>query len=86
MSLAPCAGTDLAIWLTASAVPAAPNDFCFNNHGTVWLLHPLTDTARAWLEETRPIDALYFGGALAVEHRFVVEVADAIHDAGFSLR
>jgi hypothetical protein len=50
-----------------------PADFFLTGGGTVYLLHPLTQQAEAWLADHCPCDGehQYLGNALAVEHRFV---------------
>jgi len=51
-------------------------DFAISHHGTVSLLHPLTDLANDWLRLHCPRDDQhqYLGNALAIEHRFVSEI------------
>ena len=49
-----------------------PADFSITGGGTVYLLHPLTPKASAWLALHCPPDGehQYFGNALAIEHRY----------------
>lgn len=42
-----------------------------DNHGTLMLVHPLTDEAREALEGGQPEDAMWMGGALVVEPRYL---------------
>ena len=37
-------------------------DFEISGGGTVYLLHPRTSAARAWVEDHLPADATWFGG------------------------
>ena len=52
-------------------------------HGSVVLVRPLTDDARAWLKEHT--DGTWFGGALAVEPRYVCNLVVGMRDAGFAV-
>jgi len=46
-------------------------DFELSGHGSVYLLHPLTRAAHAWVNDHLPADATWFGGAVVVEHRYI---------------
>lgn len=48
------------------------------NHGSLYLVRPATDAAREWLEEHT--DGQWFGGALVVEPRYVVDLLDGMAD------
>lgn len=41
------------------------------DHGTIVLVHPLTDEATDWLKSNVSAEAQYWGGALACEPRYV---------------
>lgn len=70
--------------MARKASPAAPViDFEVQNHGSIFLLCPLTDSARAWVEEHLPEDVLTFGRGICVEHRFISNIVHGIQDAGF---
>lgn len=58
--------------------------FQTENHGSVWLIRPLTDSAHEWLQATAPEDANFLGSALVVEPRYVMDVMDAAEEAGFA--
>jgi len=60
-------------------------DFCCENHGSLFLLFPLTQHARSWIEEHLPEDAQWFGNAVVVEHRYIWTVLDGIQDAGLAV-
>jgi hypothetical protein len=51
-------------------------DFSLAGGGTVYLFHPLTEKARAWLAlHCAPSsEHQYLGDALAIEHRFVSSI------------
>lgn len=52
--------------------------YVLEDHGTVWLVRPLDSESADLLQRTAPPDALFFCGALAVEPRYVPEVALAL--------
>lgn len=60
-------------------------DFSVTNCGSLFLVHPLTKAARAWLDETAPEDAQFMGTAMAVEPRYLEGVREAAREAGFSI-
>ena len=60
-------------------------DVVVRNEGTVFLFCPLTAHARLWIDENVQPDALWFGSALVVEHRFAWGLALGMKDAGLVL-
>ncbi len=60
-------------------------DIQVQNHGSIFLFHPLSDLGRKWLHETAPEDAQFFGGSLAVEHRFAQDVAHFAQSEGLEV-
>jgi hypothetical protein len=66
-----------------SHVPNTP-DLLIQNEGTVFLFCPLTPQAKEWIDEHVQPDALWFGSALVVEHRFAWGLAQGIKDAGWT--
>jgi hypothetical protein len=46
-------------------------DAVFEDRGSVWMVRPLTSAGREWLDENVTGETQWFGGALAVEPRFV---------------
>jgi hypothetical protein len=65
-----------------------PLDARFENNGTIWLFRPVTQSARDWLAEHCPADGdhQYFGDALAVEHRYVVDLYELARRDGLNVR
>ena len=53
------------------------------NHGTIFLFRPVSDNAKDWLEENT--DGQWWGGGLAVEHRYAMDLALGMQDEGFIL-
>lgn len=60
-------------------------DVQFHDHGSVWIAVPLTAAARDWMDEHIPEDAPWFGSGLAIEHRFVGDIAQGMADDGLQI-
>ena len=69
---------------TSKAVSSAA-DFLVENHGSIFLLQPLTPAAESWIEEFLPKDRMTFGSAVVVEHRFIVDIVEGIRNDGLVL-
>jgi hypothetical protein len=61
-------------------------DFEISGGGTVYLLHPLTPAAHGWIAEHMPADALRLGEAVAIEWRYIGEIASGAIDDGLVAR
>lgn len=61
-------------------------DVAVHNEGTLFLFRTLTDRARNWIAAHVQADALWFGDALVVEHRFAADLAQGMRDDGLLLR
>jgi hypothetical protein len=59
-------------------------DFVVENHGNIFLFYPRNDLARKHLHEVT--DGQWLGGALAVEHRYARDLAQALLDDGWEVR
>jgi hypothetical protein len=71
----------------SSEVPAI--DFEVQNHGSIFLLCPLTDSAREWMNEHLPVDSpetQFWGEAIVIEPRYVAPIVDGIIRDGLVLR
>lgn len=53
-------------------------DFHLIDHGSIALLDPLSDDARAWCARHLPDDATRWGDAYAVERRYLHGVVEGI--------
>ena len=53
-------------------------DLLVHGGGSVYLVRPVSPFGAAWVDEHIPPDAMWFGGAVVVEHR---HVADLLFDA-----
>ncbi len=62
-----------------------PLDINIGNHGSLFLLTPLTPTGREWVDEHLPEDALWFGNGVAVEPRYVEAILQGMADDGLAL-
>jgi hypothetical protein len=59
-------------------------DFRVTYHGTITTITPLSDACRDWLEEYADIERWQrFGNAIAVEPRYVEQLAEAMIEEGF---
>jgi hypothetical protein len=57
-------------------------DVLVRNEGTVFVFCPLTSEAKEWTDQHVQADAMWFGSALVVEHRFAWGLAQAMKDGG----
>jgi hypothetical protein len=46
-------------------------DVTVENHGSLFLIDPLTEKASQWIDEHVHADAQYFGSKLVVEHHYI---------------
>jgi len=60
-------------------------DFTVENHGSIFLLRPNTKAAQAWIDSNIPEDAQYLGNAVAIEHRYIMDIIDGIQADGLSI-
>lgn len=58
-------------------------DYTIENHGSLFLVRPHSIDAKAWLVEHT--DGQWFGGALAVEPRYIAGLAEGLIGDGFSV-
>jgi hypothetical protein len=58
------------------------SDFTIENHGSLFLVRPLTEAARDWLNDHVADEAQWFGGALAVEPRYVDALVEGMVEDG----
>jgi hypothetical protein len=61
-------------------------DFEISGGGTVYLLHPLTRAARAWVAEHLPDDATRWCGAIVVEPRYIGPIVQGAIADGLVVR
>ena len=60
-------------------------DFSIKDIGSLVLVRPLTDDAKAWIDANcQAEDWMWFGGALAVEHRYVNSIVEGLTNGGYT--
>ena len=72
-------------FIASGSSPTQP-DFIVENHGTIFLLQPLSPAANSWIEENLPEDRLTFGGAVVVEHRYIADIVRGAQIDGLVIR
>jgi len=65
----------------SSPTEVGPDFFC-ENHGSIFLLRPISQSAHSWIEEHLPSDAQWFGNGVVVEHRYVWAILAGLQDDG----
>lgn len=60
-------------------------DFTVRDEGSIFLLTPETPEADAWVAEHLPEDAMRFGKAVVIEHRYVSDIVDGIQADGLEV-
>lgn len=60
-------------------------DISAANHGSIWLLRPNTPAATDWFSDVIPEDAQWFGGAVAVEPRYVDAIVEGAQAEGLTV-
>jgi hypothetical protein len=61
-------------------------DFRVENHGTIFLLQPLSPAANSWIEENLPEDRMTFGGAVVIEHRYIADIVRGAMASGLGVQ
>ena len=65
---------------------AAPVDFNVSNHGSIFLLQPLTERATQWCKQHLPEDRQMWGASTVVEHRYIRDIVQGIIDDGMRVQ
>jgi hypothetical protein len=68
-----------------SSPPERVPDFQLIRQSTIFLLEPLTDAARAWAAEHISADAIRFGPAIVVDHRWIADIITGICKAALTM-
>lgn len=62
-------------------------DLVVENHGSLFLLRPMSDAAEEWLNEhLDPDNSQWFAGALVVEPRYIGDIVDGAVADGLEVR
>jgi hypothetical protein len=76
---------NMADWLRRKTTQEPKMDAQFINHGSIWLCRPLTTAGRAWIEDHISADAPWFGVTLAIEARYVGDIAKGMAEDGLAV-
>ena len=57
-------------------------DFLCENHGSIFLLRPVSSASFDWIESHLPSDRITFGNAVVVEPRYVWAILLGLQDDG----
>jgi len=60
-------------------------DFRCENHGSIFLLFPVSQSAQSWIEENLPSDVQWFGQAVVIEHRYIWPILEGIQNDGLAV-
>jgi hypothetical protein len=61
-------------------------DFTIDNHGSIFILTPLTDDGDEWVSQHIPEDAMRWGRyGIVVEARYIDDIVEGIRDDGLIL-
>lgn len=60
-------------------------DFHISDHGSVWLLAPVSKAAKEFVADNIDPGAQWFAGSVVIEWRYVEPIVNAIDDAGLSV-
>jgi hypothetical protein len=65
-----------------------PPDFLVENYFSIFLLKPLTESARVWLEENITADNGFqpYWPTVVVEHRYIADIVKGIHNDGLAVK
>lgn len=63
-------------------------DFLCENHGSIFLLRPLTPSATSWIEEHIGQDNGYqpYFPTVVVEHRYIADIVAGIQNDGLAMQ
>jgi len=72
---------------TFAASGSSPTDLIFENHGSLFLIRPVSPTGQSWLDENvGDENTLTFGGAVVCEPRYVEAIAHGAVEAGLAVQ
>ena len=62
-----------------------PTDLLVRNEGTIFLLTPVSDNGKAWVEEHVSDDHQEWCGAIVVEHRYITDIVAGAQADGLKI-
>jgi hypothetical protein len=66
----------------ASGSSPTRSDFICENHGSIFLLRPVSPASFDWIESHLPSDRTTFGNAVVIEPRYVWAILVGLQDDG----
>jgi hypothetical protein len=66
----------------ASGSSPTRSDFICENHGSIFLLRPVSPASFDWIESHLPSDRITFGNAVVIEPRYVWAILVGLQDDG----
>jgi hypothetical protein len=69
----------------AKKIGLSETDFLLYGGGTVYLLTPVSQRGEEWATEHLPADAQRLGSGVAVEHRYIQDIADGFQCDGLNI-
>ena len=66
----------------ASGSSPTRSDFICENHGSIFLLRPVSPASFDWIESHLPSDRITFGNAVAGDHRCIWAILAGLQDDG----
>ena len=71
---------------SGSSPTEVETDFLIENHGSIFLLRPLTLAADSWIDQNLSEDRQTLGNAVAVEHRYIADIVRGAQADGLVVR
>ncbi len=68
-----------------SPTQAGNPDFTCSGYGSLYLLRPLNDNARVWIDTHIDPEHQTFGDSVVIEHRYVWNILLALQDDGLAV-
>jgi hypothetical protein len=78
--------TDTFVASGTSPTEQSGPDFFVENHGSIFLLRPVTPSASVWISDYIPDDAQTVGEAVVVEHRYIGDIVQGIMRGGLAVQ
>jgi hypothetical protein len=61
-------------------------DFTVENHGSIFILQPMSQAALDWVEDNLHPDHQTWAGGVVVEHRYIEDIVVGIQADGLEVR
>lgn len=69
--------------MSTETTAATGLDIAIRDEGSLFLIEPITDSAKDWLEYAMPSDTMTWSGSYVVEHRYVLYIIQDLIEQGF---